>query len=95
MTADEVTEMVKWLIAVVVAAAVVAMLVYFRQQRRRTQPQPEAAGDPFTIPKPQRIETAIATLEQILDETDDLVIREAVQNRLKQLRAEQQRSQQR
>jgi uncharacterized membrane protein YbhN (UPF0104 family) len=53
----------------------------------RSQPKNEAA-DPFTIPKPQRVEIAIATLEQLLEETDDETIREALLKRLEQLRAE-------
>ncbi|MCS7192253.1 MAG: flippase-like domain-containing protein [Armatimonadetes bacterium] len=45
--------------------------------------------DPFTIPKPQRVDIAIATLEQLLGETEDKTIREAIERRLEQLREEQ------
>jgi len=53
----------------------------------KSRPKSETA-DPFTIPKPQRVEIAIATLEQLLEETDDETIREALLRRLEQLREE-------
>lgn len=49
------------------------------------------AEDPFTIPKAQRVEIAIATLEQMLEETEDETIRQALKQRLTQLREEQER----
>lgn len=45
----------------------------------------------FTIPKSQRVDIAIATLEDLLEETEDESIREAIQRRLEQLREEQKR----
>jgi hypothetical protein len=78
------------LIAFTVVGLVLLAVLLIRLLRRvRRVPTDDA--DPFSIPKPQRIETAIATLEQLLEETDDPVIREALQNRLEQLRAERQR----
>jgi len=53
----------------------------------KSRPKNETA-DPFTVPKPQRVEIAIATLEQLLEETDDETIREALLRRLEQLREE-------
>ena len=53
----------------------------------KSRPKSETT-DPFTIPKPQRVEIAIATLEQLLEETDDETIREALLRRLEQLREE-------
>ncbi len=50
-------------------------------------------GDPFTVPKHQRVDIAIATLQQLLEETEDETIREAFERRLEQLRKEQKRSQ--
>jgi len=52
----------------------------------------QQALDPFTIPKHQRVEIAIATLEQLLEETDDETIREAISRRLEQLRDERKRN---
>ncbi len=53
----------------------------------KTYPQKQPS-DLFTIQKPQRIDIAIATLEQLLEETDNETIREAVKRRLEQLREE-------
>lgn len=53
--------------------------------------QPHRETDPFTIPKPQRVDIAIATLEQLLEETDDETIREALSRRLEQLKEERER----
>ncbi len=50
------------------------------------------ASDPFTLPKDQRVETAIATLEQLLEETEDETIRQALQQRLDQLRLQRRRA---
>lgn len=58
-----------------------------RRQAKGQAPVPTAA-EPFTLPKGQRIETTIATLEQLLEETDDKTIREALQRRLMQLKEE-------
>lgn len=52
-----------------------------------SQPRREVS-DPFTIPKSQRVDIAIATLEQLLEETDDESIREALSRRLEQLKEE-------
>lgn len=53
--------------------------------------QPKRETDPFTIPKSQRVDIAITTLERILEETDDETIREALSRRLEQLREERNR----
>lgn len=55
--------------------------------RSQTNPEREAS-DPFTIPRLQRLEIAITTLEQLLEETNDETIREALRCRLEQLREE-------
>lgn len=54
------------------------------------QPRQEIS-DPFTMPKSQRVDIALATLEQLLEETDDETIREALSRRLEQLREEKER----
>jgi len=55
------------------------------------EPPTSRGSDPFTIPKPQRVEIAISTLEQLLEETEDETIREALERRLEQLREERKR----
>jgi len=57
------------------------------ESRLKSRPKTETV-DPFTIPKPQRVEIAIATLEQLLEETDDETIREALLRRLEELQKE-------
>lgn len=51
----------------------------------------QEVSDPFTIPKHQRIDIAISTLERLLEETDDETIREALSRRLEQLKEERAR----
>ncbi|MCX7969476.1 MAG: flippase-like domain-containing protein [Armatimonadetes bacterium] len=55
--------------------------------------QHQRETEPFTIPKSQRVDIAIATLEQLLEETDDETIREALSRRLEQLREEREQTQ--
>lgn len=78
------------LLVMTIVAGGVALAMWFRR-RRHAATNSVKGPDPFTIPKPQRVDIAIATLEQLLEETDDPAIREALQNRLGQLRAERER----
>ncbi|MFA0751573.1 MAG: hypothetical protein SLRJCFUN_001976 [Candidatus Fervidibacter sp.] len=78
------------LLVLTIVAGGIALAMWFRR-RRYAATNFVKDPDPFTIPKPQRVDTAIATLEQLLEETDDPVIREALQNRLEQLKAERER----
>lgn len=78
------------LLVMTIVAGGIALVMWFRRHRHATTNFVKDP-DPFTIPKPQRVDTAIATLEQLLEETDDPVVREALQNRLGQLKAERER----
>ncbi len=65
------------------------------RKRQEAKRELAPAEDPFTIPKAQRVEIAIATLEQLLEESEDETIRQALMRRLEELRAEQQKQQHR
>lgn len=62
--------------------------IWFVGRRCRMKGQQPTPIKSFTIPKEQRLDTAIATIELTLEETDNETIRRALQARLEQLKDE-------
>ncbi len=84
--------MPKWVWWLIIGLMLLGVGIWFVKRRQaKGQTLAPKAAEPFTIPKGQRIETTIATLEQLLEETEDKIIHEALQTRLMQLKAEREK----
>lgn len=82
---------IPWVFGIIIFVLLTVVVMSLRKWAKSRRGQDLPSSDPFTIPRGERLDIAISTLEQMVGEAGDETIREALRQRLEQLRSERER----